>query len=121
MRDLRLPTRPDRAAVCHFGLAFKGETQFEVIQPLAGDIAMYRDFLGGPGFQMRFHHLGRHIASLSAYQQALSQARSRWSVPIDMAEFGGHYAYADARQDYGHFLEMFCFPDDSIAHIAPRY
>jgi hypothetical protein len=122
MRDLRVPTTPNKAVVGHFGLAFKAETQFEVIQPVAEDVAMYRDVLSGQGFQMRFHHIGRHIASLSAYRANLTQAKARWPVPIDVSEFGGNYAYADARSEYGHYLEWFCFPDDdAMAHTAPRY
>jgi hypothetical protein len=121
MRDLRVPTGPDTAAVAHYGLAFKSDMQFEVIQPIAEDIGIYQQVLTGPGFQMCFHHIGRHIASHDAYREALSHARTRWAVPIDIAQFGGYYAYADARPDYGHYLEFFCFPDDSMANTAPRY
>lgn len=121
MRNHRVPTRDDRAAVGHFALAFKADTQFEIIEPVSEDVSIYRDFLSGPGFQMRFHHLGRHIVSLTEYQEALRQAKSRWPVPIDMAAFGGYYAYLDARAKFGHYLELLCFPAASVATDVPRY
>lgn len=121
LRDHRVPMGPGRAAIGHFALAFKADTQFEIIEPLAEDVGLYRDFLQGEGFQMRFHHIGRHIASVEAYREALQQIKARWSVPIDMEGFGGYYAYADARADFGHYLELLCFPGESVATSVPRY
>jgi hypothetical protein len=121
MRDHRVPTRGDKAAIGHFGLAFKADTQFEIIEPLAEDVGIYTDFLAGEGFQMRFHHIGRHISSLPDYRKALQEAKARWSVPIDMSAFGGHYAYADTRAEFGHYLELLCFPSDSLPTSVPRY
>ncbi len=121
LRELHLPTGEGREAHCHFALAFKAGMQFEVIQPLSGDIGLYQDGLPNNEFAMKFHHLGRHISSVESYREALAVAKSRWSIPINMAEFGGYYAYADARRDYGHYLEFFCFPPGSEAIDAPRY
>jgi hypothetical protein len=121
MREHRVPTGPGKTAIGHFGLAFKAHTQFEVIEPVDGDVGIYRDMIAGKNFQMRFHHTGRHIASEAEYQQTLEQGKSRWKVPVDMAGFGGRYAYLDARAEYGHYLELMCFPLDSIPFKAPRY
>jgi len=121
MRELRVPTGPGRAAVGHFGLAFKAGIQFEIIEPVAGDIGIYQDVLGCSGFAMHFHHVGRHIASLDEYRETLRQARARWTVPIEVDELGGHYAYADSRTELGHYLEFFCFPAGSLADDAPHY
>ena len=121
MRELRLPTGPDREMVGHFGLAFKNGVQFEIIQPLEGDTAIYADCCEGDGYQMHFHHLGHYIEDLDTYKQTLSEMKGRWPVPIDMAGFGGFFAYADARRDLNHFVEIFCFPADSPAIDAPRY
>ncbi len=103
-RDLELPIGPDRVAVGHFGVAFKGSLQFEVIQPLAQDVALYVGLVPQHGFGMAFHHLGRCFSSLDAYQTALVSARKQWEIPIDYGAFGGFFAYADARPIFGHFL-----------------
>ena len=122
LRDHRVPTSASQAAIGHFGLAFKGDTQFEVIEPLSGDVGIYRDVFDGTGFQMHLHHTGRHIASLADYRTALAQLKSRWPTPIDMEGFGGYYAYIDARPLYGHYLELLCFPQASVAtDDVPRY
>lgn len=121
LRDHRVPMTADRTAVGHFGLAFKGDTQLEVIEPLGGDAGIYSDFLEGSGFQMRFHHIGRHMTSFEEYGVALREAKAQWATPVDMAWFGGHYCYVDTRGLWGHYLELLCFPDGSIARDVPRY
>lgn len=121
LRDHRVPTSATQAVIGHFALAFKADTQFEVIEPLSGAADIYRSVLNGPDFQMRFHHIGRHIASFSKYQEALTRLKARWPAPIDMEGFGGYYAYLDARPLYGHYLELLCFPQASVATEVPRY
>ncbi len=119
MKNHRVPTGPDQAAIGHFALAFKAGTQIEIIEPLEGDVAIYRECLIGEDYQLRLHHIGRHMTSLERYREALERARKRWPVPVDMAEFGGHYAYVDARSHYHHYLEFLCFPGGSIATDVP--
>ncbi len=121
LRDLELPTGPDRIAHGHFAVAFKGATQFEVIQPLAGDIGIYQGLMPAEGFGMAFHHIGRCFAALADYEAAVADARAQWAMPIDHPVFGGHFAYADARPTFGHFLEYFCFPDGRHLAGVPYY
>ena len=121
MRELHLPTGPDREAVAHFALAFRMGVQFEVIAPLAGDVGIYRDLLSGHDFTLRFHHLGRFVGALEDYQDVLRKAQARWRLPVSCGVFGGFYAYADARGDLGHYLEFFTFPSAAFFADVPRY
>ena len=121
MRDLRLPLGPGREGVAHFALAFKGAMQFEIIEPVSGDVEFYRDILPEDGYAIRFHHFGRFFASMDDYDAALAQAKARWSIPITGAVFGGFFAYANARADLGHHLEFFSFPTDDHNKGVPRY
>lgn len=121
LRDLELPTGPDRIAVGHFGVAFKGGMQFEVIQPLAQDIGIYDGLLPGADFGMAFHHLGRCHSSLDAYRASVDSASAQWAMPIDHGAFGGFFAYADARPTFGHYFEFFCFPDGRHLAGVPHY
>jgi Glyoxalase/Bleomycin resistance protein/Dioxygenase superfamily len=121
MRDLHLPTGPDREWVGHFALAFKQGIQFELIAPAGGDAGIYRDLLLHQGFALRFHHLGRFVTSVETYQNLLKDAAERWELPINYEAFGGFYAYADARKDLGHFLEYFTFPNADFFADVPRY
>lgn len=121
LRDLHLPTGPDREAIGHFAVAFKGRTQFELIQPLGGDVGIYMDVMPATGFGMAFHHLGRCFAAKDDYDAACAAARAQWAMPIDYPVFGGFFAYADARPQFGHFLEYFCFPDGRHLEGVPYY
>jgi hypothetical protein len=121
MRDLRLPLLPSGEAVGHFALAFKGALEFEVIEPLEGDVEFYGEILPAHGYATRYHHLGRFFASAGAYHVAVAQARARWSIPITGAVFDGLFSYANARADLGHHLEFFTFPDDAHLDGVPRY
>lgn len=121
LRDLELPTGPDRMVVGHFGVAFKAGMQFEVIQPLARDVGIYDGLLPDGDFGMAFHHLGRCFFSLEDYKAATAGASAQWDMPIDWEAFGGFYAYADARPQIGHFLEFFCFPDGRHLAGVPHY
>jgi len=121
LRDLALPTGPDRVAEGHFGVAFKAGMQFEVIEPLGGDIGIYAGLLSEAEFGMAFHHLGRCFFSLDDYRAALASAAAQWEMPIDHEAFGGFFAYADARPRFGHYLEYFCFPDGRHLAGVPHY
>ncbi len=121
LRDMHLPVGPDREAVGHFALAFKGALQFELIQPLAGEVDFYRELLPSKDFIIAFHHLGKYVASKADYDATLAAARETWSLPIDYTAFGGFYAYVDARPLYGHYLEYICFPDSDHLSAVPRY
>jgi Glyoxalase/Bleomycin resistance protein/Dioxygenase superfamily len=120
MRDTHLPTRPGREAVAHFALAFKGEVQFEIIAPIGGDTDIYRESLPVDQPALRFHHLGRFVSALEEYQDLLETKYAHWEIPIKCGAFGGFYAYADARKDLGHYLEIFTFPGNFFADV-PRY
>ncbi len=121
MRDLHLPTGAGREAVAHYALAFKLDLQYEIIAPVAGDVGIYRDALPDCGYALRLHHLGRFFSSLPHYEARLETARARWRMPIDYCAFGGFYAYADARQEVGHYMEFFSFPSDEFFADVPRY
>jgi hypothetical protein len=114
-------TGPGRTATAHFALAYKNDLQFEIIQPLAGDVDVYRWGLPASGYGMRFHHLGRHFADRADYDRHLVTAKARWALPVAADTMGGTYAYFDARADFGHFIEYFSFPKGSHLEAVPRF
>ena len=121
MPDAEFDTGAGRKAVCHFALAYKNALQFEIIQPLSGDVDVYRWGLPETGYATRFHHLGRHFADRAEFARHVAMARTRWAVPIAWDTMGGTYAYCDARADFGHFIEYFCFPPGSHLEAVPRF
>jgi hypothetical protein len=121
MRESAFSTGPDREAVCHFALAYKGALQFEIIQPLAQDVELYAQALPQAGYALVFHHLGRPFGRRADYDAAVAEARGKWPMPVGYETMGGVYAYADARADLGHHLEYFCFPEGSHLDAVPRF
>lgn len=121
MPDAEFDTGPGKTAVCHFALAYCNGLQFEVIQPLSGDCGVYRWGLPEDGYATRFHHLGRHFSDRAEFDRHRAEAAARWALPVAADTMGGTYAYFDARADFGHFIEYFCFPPGSHLEAVPRY
>lgn len=121
MRELTIGARGGATVTAHFALAFKDSTQFEIIQPLAGDSAFYTACLPPDGdFALRLHHFGQYCPTPADYEAARSAA-SRWPVVIDQAIFDGGYCYVDARGETGLYREFYCFPPETHFDGVPCY
>lgn len=121
MRDLTIGAREGRDVTCHFGLAFKDGTQFEIIQPLSGDTLFYTDVLPSQDFAMRLHHMGHYYPNAADYAVAMVAAEAKWTKSVDQQIFDGGYCYFDARVDYGHHMELFSFPEENHFEGVPYY
>lgn len=121
MHESEFAITADTSAVANFALAFKGDLQFEIIQPLRGAIDFYKAVLPDTGYAMRFHHLGQHFEDRTEFDARVAAARAKWPIVAGAELLGGAYAYADARNDIGHYLEYFCFPEKSHLADVPRY
>lgn len=121
MPDAEFDTGRDRKAVAHFALANRNGAQFEIIQPLSGDVSVYQWGLPSEGYATRFHHQGRHFSDRVTFEAAVTVAKTRWAMPIAWDTMGGTYAYFDARADFGHFFEYFCFPAGSHLDAVPSF
>jgi hypothetical protein len=120
MRELTIGARGDSSVTAHFALAFKGETQFEIIQPLDGDCDFYTECLPPDGFALRLHHLGQYCPTPAEYEAA-RVAASRWPIIVDHAIFDGGYCYVDARAEIGLYREFYCFPAETHFEGVPCY
>jgi Glyoxalase/Bleomycin resistance protein/Dioxygenase superfamily len=121
MPDAEFDTGPGLTATCHFALAYKNDLQFEVIQPISGDCSVYQWGLPAVDYGTHFHHLGRHFGDRALFDQEIAVAKARWALPVAADTMGGTYAYFDARDDFGHFIEYFCFPPGSHLEAVPRF
>lgn len=121
MPESLFDTGPGKTAVCNFALANKNGLQFEVIQPISGDCSVYRNGLPDTGYAKSFHHLGRHFGNRADFDRQMDAAKARYSLPVAAETQGGEYAYFDAREETGHFLEYFIFPADSHLSQVPSW
>lgn len=116
MRDIRYPTGPQREAHCDIGLAYLGSTEFEIIQPLDGDVKIYQDFLPDTaGFALRFHHISRMYDSEADLEAQVAKYRGQGKpFPIEGRVPGNsRYYYCDFRAELGHYLEGIWFEPDA--------
>jgi len=111
-RFLKIPDRefvvaPDATATCHIGLAMSGGAEIELIEPVGGRVAIYRDVLPATGFALRFHHLAYTLPSLAALNALKDSFRAKdVALPIvGEADEGASYFYADLRDPFGYYLE----------------
>jgi Glyoxalase/Bleomycin resistance protein/Dioxygenase superfamily len=111
---------PGRAVVCNVGLAYVGATEIEVIEPLEGDVAVYRDALPTEGFALRFHHLARLYDTREEVEAQIAVYRREGrALPVDGTSPGSaRYYYADFRAELGHYIEGVWFEPASRAWLG---
>jgi hypothetical protein len=85
-----------------------GRLQYELIEPVSGNVAIYKDAVV-PGQPMRFHHVAMRADDIDAVR-AESEKRGRKIVLAGEAA-GVRFLYADARDTLGHYLEYVQAPD----------
>lgn len=120
MRDLRYKTGPGREAHCDIALAYLGATEIEIIQPLDGDVQLYRDFLPADGFGVRFHHLCKLFETEAGFDAQIAAYEKRgMKFPImGSAPGNSRYFYCDFRAELGHYLEGIVFEPQARGWLA---
>ncbi len=95
-------------------LAYVGDMQIEVIQPLDGDVDFYRCMFSGDEFQIKFHHLAKAYETREEFNAKVAELnRAGIDMPVERTEDTcndrGVACYADFRHLTGHFLEYVWF------------
>ncbi|MCP3712608.1 VOC family protein [Paraburkholderia sp. CNPSo 3274] len=91
----------------NIALAFVGQTQLELIEPLSGDDSIYRDALPQTGFAIRHHHFAQLIESEADFETQREEMAAR-GVPIvvdGQSPGAARYFYTDHRATLGHYIE----------------
>ncbi|MEE2034933.1 VOC family protein [Rhodococcus chondri] len=111
-----LSTAEGGEVVIDVALAYVGDMQFEIIQPVSGEVDLYRRHLPADPteYALRFHHICSRLDSIEEYEQVLSDYRKRGvTVEVD-GSFGegGRFFYADTRGLVDHYQE-YVYRDDA--------
>lgn len=93
--------------------ALVGPTWIELIEPIAGAVEIFRNWLPAAGFGLRLHHLGYHIADQEAWAQTMEEVRAAGIATIFSITRGppSHACYIDTAAELGHYVEYLYFPD----------
>lgn len=123
MPGIEVETAPGKAATANIALAYVGSVQLELIEPVGGDDAIYREAVPSSG--TRFHHFAQQIATEVELDAAEAAARAQL-VPIAMHGSSGgglvRYFYTDHRDTLGHYVEHIWYAPEMVAFLdqVPR-
>lgn len=117
LRDLSIEIQPGKTALNNIGLAFVGDVQIEIINPLSGECAIYKDPLPEKEFAVRFHHVAQLIDTEEEYEaQREAQRKLGKKIAIDGASPGNaRYFYTDYRDELGHYIEHIWYSEQGRA------
>lgn len=115
------PSHPDQPAL-KIALVRTGGTEFEVIQPLGSNDAVYSDPLPKDGsFALLFHHVAFTVhgtmADFEAYRASIDTAEHPIVVDGWMAD-QVRWFYTDERATLGHYIEHCWFSPELAAFMA---
>lgn len=106
LRDVPVDIGSGHHCRLDIALAFKDTTNIELIQPLGGDDAIFRDFLPANKFAVKFHHVGRMCDSLDEYNSLFdSYKKCDAAFPIVGGAGDCRFFYVDTNDEFGHFVE----------------
>lgn len=93
------------------------DLQYELIEPVAGNVAIYRDALPADDTP-KFHHICTRIDDWQDFRARVDQQ----SLPV-VLEGGSdalRFLYLDARSTVGHYLEFACMGDERWQQMGGR-
>jgi hypothetical protein len=116
-----LPLDGDGEITIDVALAWVGTTMVEIIEPLGGDVAIYREWLAGWDSGLRFHHIGVRLYCEEEWRDAIDQCgRQGQKILFSITGAASKIFYVDTRDAIGHYLEYlfyFDIPNSSLPRI----
>ena len=94
-----------------------GDLQYELIQPVSGDVAIYADALPeGDGLQ--FHHVCMRVLDWDEFRARVDQ--QPYPVVLEGGNEQLRFLYLDARAFLGHYLEYVWMSDERWTQMGGR-
>ena len=101
--------------VIDVALVNAGPTNFEIIRPVSGAVALYRDAIR-PGVPATFHHLGVRVADFDEAAAVVTASGRSWK---QYGVFGDiRFGYVDMTAELGHYVEVMELGAQSAAYFA---
>lgn len=105
-------------------LAYVGDSQIEIIEPVAGAVGYYRTALtGSEEFQVKFHHLCIAFDTAEQYEAKVAELKLEgidipFEINREMNSGFGFACYGDFRHKCGHFLEYVWLKEEGYAWMS---
>ncbi len=94
-----------------------GDLQYELIQPVSGDVAIYRDALPDDD-GLQFHHVCMRIPDWDSFRARVD--RQPYPVVLEGGNEQLRFVYLDARPFLGHYLEYVWMSDERWSQMGGR-
>lgn len=106
-QDLTVQLDNGASAQFHLALAYVGLMQLEIIQPLAGEVDVFRRSLGPDGSSMAIHHVCYDVDSDQDLEDVLAGHRQTGLDVLFEGRRAGRsrFAFVDTRAQFGYMLE----------------
>ena len=116
-----LETEGGRSMTLSLAHAWIGPTWLEVIEPVDGEVAIYRDWLPR-GVDIRLHHLGVKLADDREAAQFLDEAaEAGHSLALKIVNPKMKAYYLDTAAELGHYLEyLLLHPGETMMSSMPQ-
>lgn len=102
--DLNL-SKPAAAAMIKVGIAWVGDLQIELIQPVSGAVEVYRSALPRDPAALSIHHLAMRVSGDIQNWDRVRSELAEERIAIEGGRDDMRFAYVDERESLGHYLE----------------
>ncbi|MFT3700051.1 MAG: VOC family protein [Kofleriaceae bacterium] len=101
-----IPTKAGGLLKLRVATTWLDNYQIELIEPVGGAVDFYRDYLPAEDGAIRFHHIASRVDDFEQVRATLDHVVAEGEMP------GVRFAYVDARDTVGHYLEyVWCSPE----------
>ena len=94
-----------------------GDLQYELIEPVSGDVDIYRNALPADD-GLQFHHICMRVPDWDEFRARVDQ--QPYPVVLEGGSAALKFLYLDARPFLGHYLEYTWMTDESWARVGGR-
>jgi len=112
-------------ALMRTALAYVGEIQVEILQPLAGSTQVWQSKVPAAPKIVQFHHLAFLVDGMAALEAArAAHARNGHKVAVEVGiPDVGEGIYVDTYDSLGHYMEYIYFMPKALEYFAsiPRF
>ena len=103
--DFTLDVVGGRQAVINVALAYVGETQLEIIEPVSGEVELYRTWLPVE-FAVRHHHFCHRLDSITELEELKARyEQAGYAIALDASLGETRLFYADTTNLLDHYQE----------------
>ena len=116
--DFTLDVDGGRSAVINVALGYVGETQLEIIEPVSGEVDLYRTWLPDE-FAVRHHHFCHRLDSIAELEAAQAHyEQAGYAIPLAASLGGTRLFYADTTKLLDHYQEYAWVDGESETFMA---